>query len=116
MRARSAPAAGGVVRDERPAAVLAPPGVPLDVLDVDARVASRCSTASPRWPDGPVAGAPADRGLVRLLGDVGALGEDRRGEAHDLVDRRLGRRGDRSGLSPDRIRAWMSRGRRTLSI
>ena len=58
----------------------------------------------------------ADVAAPGELGDVLTLGQDGDAVRHDLVDGDLGERRDASGVSPARIRAWMSRGRRTLSI
>ena len=88
---RGADAAGDVVqRGERPPAVLAAPGVPLDAARVD--------VVRPQLGgDGLAEGAGAGLGRAAsygrelgTLGDVGALGHHGRGERHDLLHRRPG--------------------------
>ena len=86
----------GVLGDQGPAAVGLAPGVPGDVLVVQrvvgeehpGRLAQRAGRAA-------ALGRPAAQGgLLRGLRHVGALGEDRGGEAHDRLDGGPGGGGD----------------------
>ena len=104
---------------QRPAAVLAAPGVPGDTSGSTLRSRRWPVIASPRvrLRRRRLAAGPADRGALGALGDVLALGEHRGGVGHDLLDGGLARpRATDSGVSPARILAWMSRGRSMLSI
>nr|WP_254185559.1 hypothetical protein [Nocardioides panacis] len=82
--------AGAVVGDQRPATVLAAPGVPLHARGVDVAGAEPLRDHVAEQPGRALARLAAHRGALRPVGDVGSLGEHRGGVAHDLLEARLG--------------------------
>ncbi len=81
---------GAVVGHQRPATVLAPPGVPLDARRVDVAAAQPLGDRVGEQLGGAVGALAAHARALGPLGDVGALGQDRGGVAHDLLERGLG--------------------------
>jgi hypothetical protein len=88
--------AGAVVGDQRPAAVLPAPGVPLHARGVDVAGAEALRDHVAEQPGRAFARLAAHRRALRPVGDVCALRQHRGGVAHDLVDRGL--RGGRDAL------------------
>ena len=86
-----------VQRGQGPAAVLAPPGVPLDAAGVDVVRAQVGADGLAEGAGTGLVGATAYGGELGPLGHVGALGHDRRGERHDLLHRGAGGVGHRLG-------------------
>ena len=94
--------------DDDPRPVVAAPGVPGDVGGVHALGVQPLGDEVTELD---VATGSAHLRGLRLLGDPRPLGEDRTLEPPDVLDRQALAAATSSAVCPERIRAWISRGR-----